>query len=174
MLIRHTAKALLVVLGLSVAAVFYALAPAGSPPSAAVDKVVVEKSVRKMFLLKNGAVLRAYAVSLGREPLGPKSRAGDHRTPEGNYRLDWRNPQGKFHLSLHVSYLNVRDVENATRDGVQPGGDIMIHGLQNGLGWIGRFHRFVDWTDGCIAVTNSEMDQIWRAVPDGTPIEIRP
>ena len=88
--------------------------------------------------------------------------------------LDSRNPQSRFHLSIHISYPNAVDVEAARRAGVRPGGAIMIHGIQNGLGWIGRFHRFWDWTDGCIAVTNSEIEEIWRAVPDGTPIEIRP
>lgn len=119
-------------------------------------------------------MLKTYKVSLGRNPIGPKTRAGDHRTPEGTYRIAWRNPQSKFHLSLHISYPGPQDIANARHDGFQPGGDIVIHGLQNRLGWIGRFHRFVDWTDGCIAVTNSEMDQIWRAVPYGTPVEIRP
>jgi len=172
--VRNITKGLLLGLLLVFAAVLYALAPAGSRPFTTADKVIVEKSAHKMILLKNGVALRTYTVSLGHEPVGPKSRAGDHRTPEGTYRLDWRNPQSKFHLSLHVSYPNLQDMRTSTRDGLQPGGDIMIHGLQNGLGWIGRFHRLVDWTDGCIAVTNSEMDQIWRAVPDGTPIKIRP
>src|SRR5262249_20352104 len=119
-------------------------------------------------------VPRTYTVSLGRNPIGPKTRNGDHKTPEGLYSLDWRNPQSKFHLSLHVSYPNSHDVANARRDGVEPGGDIMIHGLPNRLWWIGRFHRWIDWTDGCVAVTNREMDQLWQSVPDGTPVEIRP
>lgn len=95
-------------------------------------------------------------------------------TPEGNYVLDWRNPRSKFHRSIHVSYPSASDIAKAREEGVHPGGDIMIHGLQNGLGWIGRFHRLMDWTDGCIAVTDAKMDEIWRAIPDGTPIEIRP
>jgi murein L,D-transpeptidase YafK len=127
-----------------------------------------------LLLLRHGQILKSYKVALGHEPVGPKVRAGDHRTPEGNYVIDWRNPQSKFHLSLHVSYPSATDTQRARQSGNVPGGEIMIHGLQNGLGWIGRFHRLVDWTDGCIAVTNSEVDQIWQAVPDGTPIEIRP
>jgi murein L,D-transpeptidase YafK len=154
--------------------VAYADWPAGSAPAGTPDKIVVLKSQHLMMLLHGGQILRTYKVSIGRNPLGPKTRAGDHRTPEGNYVVDWRNPRSKFHLSLHVSYPNAQDVAIARREGADPGGDIMIHGLQNGLGWIGRFHRFVDWTDGCIAVTDPEMDQIWRAVRDGTPLEIRP
>jgi len=167
-------RLLLIAGGLLLVAAIYALSPPGAAPTAIADKVVVLKSEHKMTLLRNGIPLKTYKVSIGRNPLGPKSRAGDHRTPEGEYIVNWRNPQSRFHLSLHVSYPNARDTENARREGVQPGGDIMIHGLQNGLGWIGRFHRFVDWTDGCIATTDAEMEQIWRAVPDGTRIEIRP
>jgi murein L,D-transpeptidase YafK len=170
---RNYIKLLLIVLGVAIAAAIYALSPPGAPPAVAADKVVVLKSEHQMMLLRNDAVLKTYQISIGRNPIGPKTRAGDHRTPEGSYVVDWRNPKSKFHLSLHVSYPNARDIENGTREGRQPGGDIMIHGMQNGLSWIGRFHRFVDWTDGCIAVTDAEMDQIWRAVPDGTPVEIR-
>jgi murein L,D-transpeptidase YafK len=159
---------------LLVVAALYAEWPVGAAPSAVADKVVVLKSDHKMLLLRKGGVLKTFAVSIARNPVGAKTRNGDHKTPEGTYVIDWRNPQSKFHLSMHVSYPNSRDADNARRESLKPGGDIMIHGLQNGLGWIGRFHRLVDWTDGCIAVTNSEMDQVWRAVPDGTPIEIRP
>jgi murein L,D-transpeptidase YafK len=166
--------AVLSVIALTVAAGFYALLPAGAAPDGLADSVVVLKGQRELLLLRQGQVLKGYKVALGREPVGPKVRAGDHRTPEGNYAIDWRNPESKFHLSLHVSYPKALDIQRARQSGAAPGGDIMIHGLQNGLGWIGRFHRLVDWTDGCVAVTNSEMDQIWRAVPDGTPIEIRP
>ncbi|MBZ5700672.1 MAG: L,D-transpeptidase family protein [Acidobacteriia bacterium] len=156
------------------AAVLYAQWPAAAGPSERPSKVLVFKQEHKLILLRGDTVLKTYRVALGRNPLGPKTSAGDHRTPEGLYALDWQNPQSKFHFSIHISYPNAKDVANAHRQGVQPGGDIMIHGLQDGLGWIGRFHRFVDWTDGCIAVTNAEMDQIRQAVPIGTPIEIRP
>jgi murein L,D-transpeptidase YafK len=171
--ISNTLK-LLLALTAVLAVLLYALAPPTSAPRDIADKVLVVKSARQLTLLKNGVPFKTYAVSLGRNPIGPKSLAGDHKTPEGNYLLDSRNSQSKFHLSLHVSYPNLHDRENAQSAGLQPGGDIMIHGMQNGLGRIGRFHRFIDWTDGCIAVTNAEMDQIWRSVPDGTPIEIRP
>jgi murein L,D-transpeptidase YafK len=153
---------------LTVAAGFYAVLPAGAPPDGRADKIIVLKSQRQLLLMRHGQLLKGYKVALGREPVGPKVRTRDHRTPEGNYIIDWRNPQSKFHLSLHVSYPYAADVQRAWQSGNAPGGEIMIHGLQNGLGWIGRFHRLVGWKDGCIAVTNSEMDQIWRAVPDGT------
>lgn len=151
----------------------YALFPARSLAETA-DKIVVIKGEHKMMLLRGGTVIRSYQVSLGRGGKGPKMRSGDHKTPEGSYTIDWRNPKSHFHLSLHISYPNATDIQRAREHGFAPGGDIMIHGLQNGLGWIGRFHRVFDWTDGCIAVTDSEMDQIWRAVPDGTPVDIRP
>ena len=152
----------------------YALLPAGSPPTERPDRILVVKSRHEMSLLQGGRILKTYAVSLGRSPSGPKTRTGDHKTPEGLYLVDWRNPNSKFHLSLHISYPEPRDSARARQEGVAPGGDIMIHGLPNRLWWIGRFHRFVDWTDGCIAVTDSEIDQLWRTVPDRTPIEIRP
>jgi murein L,D-transpeptidase YafK len=152
----------------------YARWPAGTPPERTANKVVVFKDRRRMDLLRDDRLLKSYRVALGRSPVGPKLRAGDHRTPEGLYYLDWRNPRSKFHLSLHISYPNQADAARAHQNGEPAGGDIMIHGLQNGLGWLGRLHRFMDWTDGCIAVTNAEMDEIWKAVPDGTPIEIGP
>jgi murein L,D-transpeptidase YafK len=152
----------------------YALVPAGPPPAERPDRILVLKSRHEMSLLKDGRVLKTYAVSLGRSPSGQKTRTGDHKTPEGVYLVDWRNPHSKFHLSLHISYPEPRDSARAHKEGVEPGGDIMIHGLPNRLWWIGRFHRFADWTDGCIAVTDPEIDQLWRSVPDRTPIEIRP
>jgi len=101
-------------------------------------------------------------------------RVGDHKTPEGIYVLDHKNPKSGFHLAMHISYPNSLDRERAAKEGVPPGGDIMVHGVKHGFGWVGRLHRLVDWTDGCIAVTNAEMDQFWELVPEGTPIEIRP
>lgn len=133
-----------------------------------VDRIVVNKSRREMLLLSGEAVLRTYRVALGPNPEGHKQREGDGRTPEGKYRIDRRNPRSRYHLSLHVSYPNDADIERARGRGVSPGGDIMIHGLKDGK------HRDSDWTQGCIAVTNSEMDEIWNLVADGTPIEINP
>ena len=105
---------------------------------------------------------------------GHKQREGDERTPEGRYVIDWRNARSVAHLSLHISYPDARDQAAAAQAGVSPGGAVMIHGLPNGWGAIGRWHRLADWTDGCIGVTNAEMREIWARVPDGTPIEIRP
>lgn len=138
------------------------------------DKVVVIKSERRLLLLKEGEVLKSYEIALGRQPVGPKTRRGDARTPEGTYVLDRRNSSSRFHRSIHISYPSRNDMEAARKLGVSPGGDIMIHGLPNGKGKMGELHTVLDWTNGCIAVTNAEMDEIWRLVPDGTPIEIRP
>lgn len=138
------------------------------------DHVVVEKRQRTLTLLSHGKVLRTYKVALGGTPIGTKEQQGDHKTPEGGYILDRRNPKSRFYKSIHVSYPNEHDKQAAAQRGVSPGGDIMIHGLPNGFGWLGASHRALDWTDGCIAVTDSEMDEIWELVADGTPIEIRP
>ena len=148
-----------------------------SPPlraGASADRVVVDKRARTLTLLNHGTVLKRYRVSLGGAPEGHKQREGDERTPEGLYRLDRRNPRSSAHLALHISYPDSADVARARAQGVDPGGLIMVHGITNRLGWLGRLHRSVDWTDGCVAVTNWEMDEIWRAVPVGTPIEIHP
>ena len=121
-----------------------------------------------------GHVLKTYKIALGSEPNGPKTRQGDHRTPEGVYVIDSRNAQSKFHRSLHISYPNAADREHARKLGVSPGGDIFIHGLPNGYGFIGAAHRARDWTDGCVAVTDQEIEEIWKLVDNGTPVEIRP
>ncbi len=137
------------------------------------DRIVVVKSTRTMTLYTGQTVLRAYKISLG-NPLGPKTRQGDRRTPEGTYVISGRNPQSQFHKSLRISYPNAQDVQRARKLRVNPGGDIMIHGLPNGYGRIGKRHLLHDWTDGCIAVTDEEVDEIWRLVPNGTTIEIKP
>jgi murein L,D-transpeptidase YafK len=136
--------------------------------------VLVEKREHTLTPLDHGKVLKKYRVALGRNPVGPKARQGDHKTPEGVYDLDRRNAHSQFYRSIHISYPNARDRARAHKAGVAPGGDVMVHGLPTGYGWVGSGHRARDWTDGCIAVTNTEMDEIWKAVPDGTPIEIRP
>ncbi len=138
------------------------------------DKVIVIKSKRLLMLMRDGEILKAYMVALGKQPKGHKTNAGDKKTPEGSYILDLRNPGSKFHKSLRISYPNESDILNAQKLGVSPGGDIMIHGLPESLESIGKVHRIFDWTDGCIAVTNSEIEEIWQLVPDGTPIEIKP
>jgi len=144
------------------------------PPDAKADQVIVLKKERTLELMSHGKVLKTYKVALGRDPVGPKLRQGDHRTPEGTYILDRRNASSRFYRSIHISYPNSQDRAEAAKLGASPGGDVMIHGLPNGFGWLGSLHRRMDWTDGCVAVTNEEMDEIWRAVPDGTPVEIRP
>jgi murein L,D-transpeptidase YafK len=138
------------------------------------DQVVVVKSQRTLTLLSQGKVLGTYKVALGGTPVGGKEQEGDHKTPEGHYILDRRNPKSRFYKSIHVSYPNWQDKQRASQHGVSPGGDIMIHGLPNGFGWLVATHRNMDWTDGCVAVTDAEMDEIWELVPDGTPIDIRP
>lgn len=138
------------------------------------DRVVVHKKERTLELFKNGSSIRKYKIALGAEPVGPKTQQGDHKTPEGIYVIDRRNERSKFYRALHISYPNADDQARAAKLGVSPGGDIMIHGLPNGFGWLGESHRVKDWTDGCIAVTDKEMDEIWNLVPDGTSIEIDP
>jgi murein L,D-transpeptidase YafK len=138
------------------------------------DRVLVLKKERTLKLLSSGRVIKTYGIALGGDPIGPKSRQGDHKTPEGVYVLDFRNVQSHFHKAIHISYPSDRDRAGARAKGVSPGGDVFLHGLPNGFGYIGSAHRLKDWTDGCIAVTDDEIDEIWKIVPDGTPIEIRP
>jgi murein L,D-transpeptidase YafK len=137
-----------------------------------IDRVLVEKSERRMSLLDDGAVVKTYRIALGREPVGDKERQGDGRTPEGTFRIDRRNAASQYHRSLHIDYPDAAHRARARRLGVSPGGDIFIHGLPNGAGWL--VPRGVDWTAGCIAVSNDEIEEIWTLVRDGTPIEIRP
>ncbi len=138
------------------------------------DKVLVLKKEHRLLLLKNGDILKSYKVALGRQPDGQKICQGDCRTPEGTYFLDHRNAHSKFYRSIHISYPNTRDMTSAKKRGINPGKDIMIHGLPKGFEELGELHTERDWTKGCLAVTNAEMDEIWRLVPNGTPIEIRP
>jgi murein L,D-transpeptidase YafK len=152
------------------------LAGEGQAASAKVkaDKVVVAKAERTLTLMSQGKVIRSYKVALGGNPVGRKEQQGDHKTPEGHYVLDRRNAKSRFYKAIHVSYPNQEDRRRAADRGVSPGGDIMIHGLPNGFRWLGAAHRAKDWTDGCIAVTDAEIDEIWELVPDGTSIEIVP
>ena len=142
------------------------------PPKA--ESVLVEKAARRLSLIRDGTVYRSWRISLGANPVGHKQREGDHRTPEGRYLLDWRNPDSCCYRSLHVSYPDANDRQAAQRRGDDPGGLIMIHGQVNGWGWLGWLNQYRDHTHGCIAVRNGPMEVIWRAVDDGTPIEIRP
>jgi murein L,D-transpeptidase YafK len=142
--------------------------------SVSADRVVVYKSERKLVLLSQGKEIRSYKVALGSEPVGSKTRHGDHRTPEGVYTLDSRNSHSHFYKAFHISYPSPKDIATAKKLGVSPGGDIMLHGLPKEYAWVGKAHTLHDWTDGCIAVTNEEMDELWKLVPVGTPIEIMP
>jgi murein L,D-transpeptidase YafK len=139
-----------------------------------VDRIVIVKSAREMTLMSGGKPLKTYKVALGTRPMGAKERQGDHKTPEGNYSVDSKVANSRFHRALHLSYPSAADRERARKLKVSPGGDVEIHGLGDKYGWIGSAHRHVDWTDGCIAVTNQEIDEIWPLVPVGTPVEIRP
>ena len=139
-----------------------------------VDQIVVEKRDRRLSLWYAGFSVREFRVALGHSPVGHKRGRGDGRTPEGRYSIDGRNPKSRFRRSLHISYPSRADEIEASRAGVSTGGAIMIHGLPASAGWIGKHHAGFDWTQGCIAVTNEEIDEIWELVSDGTPIEIRP
>ena len=149
------------------------LAVAIAAPRPHVDRVIVHKKEHTMELMYAGRVIKTYKVALGRSP-GPKQQQGDLRTPEGVYVIDRRNAKSSCHRSLHISYPNAADRVRARKLGVAPGGDISIHGLPNGEGYIGAAHRAHDWTYGCIAVTDEEIEEIWKLVDNGTPIEIRP
>ncbi len=138
------------------------------------DRVVVKKAERRLLLLKDGHTLAEYPISLGRSPKGHKQQAGDSRTPEGIYRLDYRKPNSAFHLALHVSYPNAQDIAEARRRGVKPGDNIMIHGLPNWYRGADEDFPFRDWTDGCIALSNRHMQLVYDLVPDDTTIEILP
>ena len=138
------------------------------------DHVLVVKSERRLYLMKGDKVLAAYTVTFGGEPKGHKQQQGDERTPEGHYLLDSKNVKSKFYKSIHISYPNARDRENARKRGVSPGGDIMIHGMPNGWGWAWPALRMFSWTEGCIALRDEDMDEVWAAVDVGTPLEIRP
>jgi murein L,D-transpeptidase YafK len=138
------------------------------------DSILILKKDHLLELLAHGNVIRTYKVALGQGGLKPKEREGDARTPEGHYVIDSRNAASAYHKALHVSYPSAEDRRRAAKLGVSPGGAVMIHGLPNGKGWIGVGHRLYDWTLGCIAVTDEEIDEIWKLVPVGAPVEIRP
>jgi tetratricopeptide (TPR) repeat protein len=138
------------------------------------DKILIEKEERRLTLLSKGQALKTYKIALGGNPNGPKERQGDNKTPEGTYVIDSRNKDSRYHLSLHISYPNEKDKQHAKELGVSPGGDIMIHGIKNGYSWVGDLHAGVDWTEGCIAVTDEEIEEIDKLVPNGTVVEIKP
>jgi len=138
------------------------------------DLVLVKKSERKMYLIKNDKPFREYKVAFGAKPEGHKQQEGDERTPEGKYILDYKKSDSAFYKAIHISYPNEQDKKRAREKGINPGGLIMIHGQKNGFGWFGFITQSFNWTDGCIAVKNFEMDEIWTSVNVGTPIIIEP
>jgi murein L,D-transpeptidase YafK len=146
----------------------------GGGPVALADSIVIEKKARRLTLYHLGRPIRSYLVALGKQPVGDKLSAGDLRTPEGLFSIEARNPNSQYHLSLRISYPDAAHRARAEALGVSPGGDIMIHGLPNGRGKVGAFHRTFDWTNGCVALTDEEMEEIWNAVPIGTPVQIKP
>ena len=153
-----------------IAAVVLAASMAGAQqPAVHADSILILKKDHLLELILGGKVIRTYRVALGRGGLAPKEREGDGRTPEGHYVIDSRNAASQYHKSLHISYPSGEDGRRAARHGVSPGGAIMIHGLPNGKGFIGPAHRLDDWTLGCIAVTDQEIDEIWNLVPVGLP-----
>lgn len=139
-----------------------------------VDHILIVKSAHTLTLMNHSEVIKTYKVALGTVPVGPKVKHGDHKTPEGEYVVDGKNAHSLFHLALHLSYPNAADRRRAQKLKVNPGGDVEIHGLMPQFASLGPLHRQSDWTDGCIAVTNSEIEEIWDMVPVGTKVEIRP
>ena len=142
--------------------------------SKSVDKILVIKSARRLELISDGKVIRSYRISLGKQPKGPKLQEGDKRTPEGLYWVDWRKRSDKFNLAMHINYPNITDAAKARREGVNPGSMIMIHGTPDSEDNPEELFHTLDWTDGCIAMKNYEMREVWSMVKDGTMVEIRP
>lgn len=144
------------------------------PPPEKVDLILIGKSAHTMTLMSHGQTLKTYHVALSTAPVGAKERAGDHKVPEGNYTIDEKKPVSRFDLALHISYPNAADRARAKKLGVDPGGEIEIHGLEKKYAWMGALHRQKDWTNGCIAVTDAEIEEIYPQVAVGTAVEIRP
>ncbi|MGD9042366.1 MAG: L,D-transpeptidase family protein [Desulfobacterales bacterium] len=158
-----------------IAVVFVLLLYAGAAHSGQVaDMVIVEKSESRLYLMRAGEVFASFRVAFGANPEGHKQQQGDERTPEGKYVLGYKNAGSAFYKSIHISYPNAKDRAEAHKRGVDPGGDIMIHGQKNGYGKFAAIVQRFNWTDGCIALSDSDMDLVWNAVKPGTPIEIRP
>jgi murein L,D-transpeptidase YafK len=151
-------------------------ATAAGPPAVegSVDRIVVEKAAHRMSLYAGDRLVRTYAISLGGGGLAPKVRSGDRRTPEGDYRITGRNPRSRYHLALRIGYPTPAQTAAARAKGIDPGGDIMIHGLPNGRGALSALYKGQDWTDGCIALTDPEIEEVWTLVRDGAAVRITP
>jgi murein L,D-transpeptidase YafK len=169
---NRTKPIVALVYGLLIALVFSA--PVLAAQDVRADKVLIEKAARRLTLFSKEQAIKTYKVALGGNTVGPKEREGDGKTPEGIYTIDSRNKRSGYHLSLHVSYPNDKDRKRAKELDVSPGGDVMIHGIKNGFGWVSSFHTWLNWTKGCIAVTDKEIEEIDKLVPNGTVVEIRP
>lgn len=143
-------------------------------PAAYADRILIKKSARKLFLIQNNRLVDDFTISLGTDPIGPKEHAGDRRTPEGTYIINWKNPDSHYFLSLHLSYPNAEDEARAARQGVNPGDNIMIHGLPNDPRHAPTYYRNRDWTHGCIAVSDQAMTTLWQHVQPGTIVQIEP
>jgi murein L,D-transpeptidase YafK len=163
--------------GAVLAAVAWSLcgsAPAGPAPPTIADRVLVLKGLHTLTLYREGKAFRIYSIALGKEPVGAKHFEGDMRTPEGRYVIDFHKPDSAYHLSLHISYPSAADRAYAATRKKSAGGDIMIHGLPDEYAYLGALHRAYDWTNGCIAVTNDEIEELYAAIPNGTPIDLKP
>lgn len=139
-----------------------------------IEKILVLKSAHQLQLINDGKPFKTYRISLGKRPKGPKLMEGDKRTPEGFYWIDWRKVSDRFNLAMHISYPNISDADRARREGVSPGGMIMIHGTPINDDYPEWYFHTLDWTEGCIAMRNNDMREVWDMVKDGTLIEIRP
>lgn len=159
---------------LTVIALSFLLNASASYGEQIADKVVVVKNVARLYLMRKENEIASFKVKFGSNPKGHKQQQGDGRTPEGTYILDYKNASSSFYKSIHISYPNANDRANARRLGVSPGGNIMIHGQPNGWGRFSPIIQLFNWTDGCIALSDSDMDRVWKAVEVGTPIEIKP
>ena|SRR5688572_11406358 len=164
----------ILILSLIVAVVYSHYPEKSLPVNSTIDSIVVDKSNRQLHAYSEGQLLKSYKVALGGNPIGDKQFEGDKKTPEGKYRIDSKNPKSSFHRNLGISYPDSLHSIQAVQMGKPAGGDIKIHGIRNGLGLIGRFHRLTDWTNGCIAVTNSQIEELYNHTKVGTPILILP
>jgi len=165
---------ILFLVSIAVAIFYYAYPENKLNPNAKIDKLVVLKSKRQLLAYSKGELLKTYQVSLGAEPSGDKDFEGDNKTPEGIYYINDKNPNSDYYKNLGISYPNKADQNKAKQLGKSAGGDIKIHGIKNNAEFVGKYHRWFDWTLGCIAVTNEEIDELYGAVKIGTPIEIKP
>jgi murein L,D-transpeptidase YafK len=139
-----------------------------------IDYIKIIKSERKLLTYTKGKLLKTYKIALGKNPVGQKLKEGDGKTPEGIYEISAKNSKSSYHLSLKISYPNERQIEEAKKQSVNPGGEIMIHGIRNGLGFVGKYQSIIDWTQGCIAVSNKEIEEIYNSISLGTKVEILP